>query len=156
MLEKIPEPMEPSEVYPFTRQRVLIVEDDEEHAVLLRAVLPSSGLDVSTFVVGSLREARTHLLAEDRFGGHGERSMPSLILLDLGLPDGNGFEMLEWLKNAFPDIPVLVLTSSDRPEDRQRSLALGAKAFRTKPGDFREVVGVIEGLLNEWRHRVGA
>jgi DNA-binding response OmpR family regulator len=146
----------PSKAYTFARQRVLIVEDEPEHAVLLRAVLQNSGLDLSTFVVESLRAARTHLMAEDRFGDHGHRAMPSLILLDLWLPDGDGFQMLEWLKNAFPYIPVLVLTSSSRPEDRQRSLALGAKAFRTKPDDFREVVGVIEGLLEEWRLRIGA
>lgn len=146
----------PSEDYRFARQRVLIVEDEEEQAVLLRAVLERSGLDVSTFVVGSLRAARTHLMAEDRFGDQGQRSLPSLILLDLWLPDGTGFQMLEWLKLAFPSIPVLVLTASKRPEDRERSLALGAKAFRTKPDDFREVIGVITSLLDEWRHKIGA
>ena len=141
----------PPDTYMFARQRVLIVEDEEEHAILLRAVLQSSGLDVSTFVVGSLKAARTHLMAEDRFGDQGQRSMPSLILLDLFLPDGDGFEMLEWLENVFPNIPVLVLTSSSRPSDRERALALGAKAFKTKPSDFRDVLGVIETLLEEWR-----
>jgi DNA-binding response OmpR family regulator len=144
----------PSDAYVFARQRVLIVEDDAEQAVLLRAVLKRNCPEVSTFIVDSLRAARTHLMAEDRFGDQGQRSMPSLILLDLWLPDGNGFQMLEWLKNAFPHIPVLVLTSSDRPEDRQLSLSLGAKAFRTKPDDFREVVGVIKSLLEEWQHQI--
>ena len=145
----------PSQEYMFARQRVLIVEDNEEHGVLLRAVLAHSELDVSTFVVGSLKEARTHLLAQDRFGDQGDRAMPSLILLDLWLPDGHGFEMLEWLSRVFPNIPVLVLTSSERPEDRQRSLELGAKDFRTKPTDFHEVVGVVRELLAEWQDCAG-
>lgn len=144
------EEVETPDALAFTRQRVLIVEDEKAQAVRLRAILDSSDLDVSTFIVGSLKAARTHLMAEDRFGDHGQRSMPSLILLDLWLPDGDGFQMLEWLRDAFPSIPVLVLTSSDRPEDRRRSLALGAKAFHTKPEKPRDLIRVVASLLKEW------
>jgi len=144
------------DTYHFARQRVLLIEDDEEQAVLLRVLLRRAVPDISVFVVASLKAARTHLMAQDRFGDQGERSIPSLIILDLGLPDGSGFEMLDWLKKSFSRVPVFVLTASDSEEDRKRSFDLGAHDFRTKPEDFQDVIDVIVGLLDEFRDRVRA
>ena len=78
--------------------------------------------------------------------------LPRLILLDLNMPRMNGFEALEALRNvpAFQKIPVVVLTTSNRAEEKQRSMALGADGFLSKPPSQQAVVSMLEQLTADW------
>ena len=78
--------------------------------------------------------------------------LPRLILLDLNMPRMNGFEALEALRNvpAFQTIPVVVLTTSNRTEDKQKSLALGANGFLSKPPSQQGVICMLEQLTADW------
>ena len=74
---------------------------------------------------------------------------PSLIILDLGLPAGDGYVVLERLQSndALSDIPVIVLTARDSQSSEKRSLTAGAAAFFQKPADNNELMEVIRATL---------
>ncbi|CAN5535353.1 response regulator [soil metagenome] len=78
--------------------------------------------------------------------------LPLLILLDINMPRQNGFETLTELRNipAFSDLPVIMLTTSSADEDRQRSLALGANQFLTKPLSYKQLRYMAQALSQEW------
>ncbi|HEX6401425.1 MAG TPA: response regulator, partial [Actinomycetota bacterium] len=98
-------------------------------------------------------EAEGHetVVAEDgRSGLELARSEhPDAIVLDLMMPDLNGYEVLDALQQGEAhDVPVLVLTAVTTSGDRQRCLAEGADAVMTKPFDPREVADAVTGLLS--------
>jgi len=77
--------------------------------------------------------------------------MPDLIILDLGLPAGDGFSVLERLKAnlTLTSIPVIVVSARDRNENRERALKAGARAFLQKPVDNARLLSVIRQALGE-------
>ena len=78
-----------------------------------------------------------------------ERS-PELVILDVNLPDGSGYDYLKWLRER-SQLPVLVLTANDMEMDEVRSLALGADDYMTKPADEEELLLRIKALLRRAR-----
>lgn len=113
---------------------ILLVDDHalfrEGMALLLHTLLE----DVSTAEAGSCEQAFAHL--------HGAAAV-DLILLDLGLPDMSGFDGLVHLRREFPDIPVVVLSSTDDRASVLRALDNGAMGFVPKSASS----GVLEGAL---------
>jgi DNA-binding response OmpR family regulator len=83
-----------------------------------------------------------------------QKEHPHLIILDLGLPAGDGFAVLKLLRQypALEDIPVIVLTARDPESAEKRALESGAVAFFQKPADNEELLGVIRACLQTgWR-----
>lgn len=108
-----------------TRHRILIVEDDATLAGGLCRALQSENAE--TINCGTLRDAGAELTkrqgTEERF---------SLIVLDINLPDGNGLDFLQQVKNKY-DINVIMLTANDMETDIVTGLELGADDYITKP-----------------------
>jgi CheY-like chemotaxis protein len=79
--------------------------------------------------------------------------LPRLVLLDLNMQRMNGFETLAELRRnpAYKDLPVIILTTSDAEADRQRSLALGADGFLTKPPSQEGIVHMLKQLTADWQ-----
>ena len=77
------------------------------------------------------------------------KELPNLIILDLGLPAGDGFAVLDHLQreDRLSSIPVIVLTARDPQSSEQRSLAAGAAAFFQKPADNTELLEMIRATL---------
>jgi two-component system KDP operon response regulator KdpE len=123
----------------MSAKKILIVDDDEHLLIGLAAKLKANGYAVVSAAdgVGAVAVAR--------------REAPDLILLDLGLPAGDGFLLLERLK-ALTDIlaiPVIVLSARDPSTNKQRALKAGAVAFFQKPPDNREFMSAIRHALGE-------
>jgi PAS domain S-box-containing protein len=118
---------------------VLIAEDDRDTVSLLGYVLRTNGFTVETATRGG------EVMATAR------KVKPSLILLDVKLPDLDGYAILEKLKAdpALRSVPVIVMTSSEVVSDkkRQKVLALGAERFIEKPFSVEELVEQIEGAI---------
>ena len=78
-----------------------------------------------------------------------QKEQPNLIILDLGLPAGDGFVVLERLQNSdtLSNIPVIVLTARDPQSNEQKTLQAGAAAFFQKPADNNELLDVIRAPL---------
>jgi DNA-binding response OmpR family regulator len=108
--------------------RILIVEDEERIASFVRKGLDASGF--TTTVVGTGTEAVDYAVT----GGF------DLMLLDLGLPDTDGFDVLRRVRSLGVDIPVVILTARDGVRDTVTGLETGADDYVTKPFRFEELL----------------
>ena len=121
----------------MANKKILIVEDDPDVRQGLSLRLRANGYDIffAGDVVASLIEARKH--------------QPDLIILDLGLPAGDGFLVIERLKavEALAAIPIIVVSARAGVANQERALAAGVKAFLQKPVDNGELLAVIQKTL---------
>jgi DNA-binding response OmpR family regulator len=115
--------------------RLLVVEDNDELARLLTRGLAAAGFAAD--VVATAGDARD-VLATTRY---------SAIVLDLGLPDGDGLAVLRELRGRHDTTPVLVLTARGGVHDRVTGLRSGADDYLAKPFEFEELVARIQALL---------
>jgi two-component system response regulator len=131
---------------------LLVLEDARDHALLVRVAARRAlpGLDVR--VAGDGREGIAYLCGTPPFQDRRSHPLPDLIILDLLMPDVDGFTVLEWIRGqrGATRAPVVVLTSSENPEHEERSLALGARAFYRKPGDLESLGEIVRGIVEEW------
>ena len=114
--------------------RVLVVEDDEDIADVLRRSLRQEGHEVQTATDGeqALQSARDF--------------MPDLVVLDLGLPRLDGVEVCRRLR-AEGDVPILILTARTDTEDRVRGLDAGADDYLVKPFERAELLARLRALM---------
>jgi two-component system response regulator RegX3 len=115
--------------------RVLIIEDDESIAAPLAKGLSREGLEVERLTRG---EAALVRLSD---GG----PQPDVVLLDLGLPDVDGFDVCRRLRAA-SDVPIIVVTARSEEVDRVIGLELGADDYIVKPFGFRELLARIRAV----------
>jgi len=115
--------------------RILLVEDD-----LLLAKATALGLDQANFVVDIAGNAQVaeHFLSVYSY---------HIVLLDLGLPDKSGLEILKYIRSKNSNIGILILTAQDRVQDRISGLKAGADDFITKPYDLDEVIARIQAIV---------
>jgi DNA-binding response OmpR family regulator len=120
-------------------KKILIVDDDQHLLVGLSARLKANGYKVSSAIdaVSAITVAR--------------KEMPDLIILDLGLPAGDGFLVLERIGGLadIGGIPVIVLSAGDPSDNKKRALDSGAVAFFQKPPDNHEFLAAIRQALGE-------
>ncbi len=129
--------------------RILLVEDDEDHVFLIRRALADLEDVAVTVEVAGDGEQATERLARSRYEPGGR---PQLVLLDLKMPRMDGLEVLRRVRadEAARGLPVVVLTSSERQEDREEALRLGASWFVCKPTDGRRLRSEIQQLAHHW------
>ena len=123
----------------MNQRKILIVDDDPEMQLALRVRLKANNYAVYFAGDGmaGIEETRKH--------------SPDLILLDLGLPAGDGFSVLEQLRGnkSMNSIPVIVVSGRDKVASCGRSLQAGAKAFLQKPVDDARLLSLVAQYLGE-------
>jgi len=115
--------------------RLLLVDDEENLRSMLEAALRHSGFEVHPVATG---RAALDAVRELR---------PDLIVLDVMLPDLDGFDVIKRLRSAGDRTPVLFLTARDATEDRVRGLTLGGDDYLVKPFSLEELVARITAVL---------
>lgn len=121
-----------------TPKKILVVDDEPEICNVLRLCLENEGYQVAT--AGTGREALASVAAE----------RPDLILLDVVMPDMNGFEVLKRLRAdaATADIVVVFLTARSEYDDMAKSWEKGVDLHLSKPFNFVEVTDFVKCLLD--------
>jgi two-component system, chemotaxis family, response regulator Rcp1 len=129
--------------------QILLVEDNPAHADMLRETLKQIKIANNLYVVEDGELAMDFLHKRGEFAAS---PRPGLVLLDLGLPKKNGFEVLAEIK-ADPDlkrIPVVILTTSKSEEDILKSYDLHANTFIRKPVNLNQFLEVVKSIENYW------
>ena len=123
----------------MSKAKIRIIDDDNDMRRALHIRLRSHGYE-TVFASDGLSAMKAAL-----------KEMPDLILLDLGLPAGDGFVVMERLqKNTkLSCIPVIVLTARERKTNQEKAIAAGCCAFFQKPADNGELIEAIDKALRE-------
>jgi DNA-binding response OmpR family regulator len=118
----------------FDRRRILVVDDEERMVRFIRMNLEHDGFQVAEAFNG--KQAIQKL----------RDTTPDLILLDVMMPDIDGFEVLETIREG-SNVPVIMLTAKGEEDDRVRGLELGADDYITKPFSPRELVSRVKAVI---------
>ena len=132
------------------RLKILHIEDSEEDALLFGRACGAAGLQADVHEVRNGSEAVSYLEGDGNFADRNAYPLPDLIVLDLNMPEMNGFDFLRWPRAhaAFLLLPVLVFTRSKSAEDKVRAIAEGATAYFVKPENFEMFVRIAESFRN--------
>jgi len=119
---------------PFKSRRILVVDDEERMVRFIRLNLEHDGFRVTDAYNGTqaINKVRS--------------SLPDLVLLDVMMPDLDGFEVLKIIREV-SSVPVIMLTAKGEEDDRVRGLELGADDYVTKPFSPRELVSRVKAVL---------
>jgi len=124
-------------------RRLLIVEDDKPIAAAIARALAKAGYEAT--IVGS-GEAALYVLAKESY---------DQVLLDIGLPGIDGFEVLRRIRATGSSVPVLVVTARDSVDDRVLGLSLGADDYLAKPFEVLELVARVHALARRGGSQTG-
>ena len=118
------------------RALVAVVDDDIRVLKALRRLLETAGFDVNTYSTGAgfLSDIPTN--------------PPDCVVLDLHMPEMNGFAVQEVLANRPDTLPVIVITGQDSPQAYERVMRRGAKAYMCKPVDDEALLGAIRSAVS--------
>src|SRR6202522_4283137 len=119
--------------------RLLVVDDEATILELLSGSLRFAGYEVVTAANGAEAVRATAL------------SRPDLVLLDVMMPDGDGFETLRRIRSGGSEVPVIFLTARDEVPDRVKGFAMGGDDYVTKPFSLDELLGRIRAVLKRTR-----
>jgi DNA-binding response OmpR family regulator len=123
----------------MSRRKILVVEDDRDQRQAIGIRLRANGYDVAFAADGMQAVA----------GVRKER--PDLVLLDIGLPGGDGFSVMQRIKSMSPSagLPIIVMSARDAASNRELVLAAGAEAFLPKPTENQVLIASIRRALGE-------
>jgi CheY-like chemotaxis protein len=126
---------------------ILVADDSEEDRFFLRKALRGHP---HFFIVAEVEDGDqvvSYLSGTGEFGNRKKYPFPDVLLLDLGMPCRTGFEILAWLQtNRLYNLLVVILSGSCLPEDANKSLELGAKAFFKKDASQNEQAAVLQRI----------
>ena len=118
---------------------ILLVDDDPDVRLAMHVRLKANGYDTcfASDALSSISEAR--------------KQQPNVIILDLGLPSGDGFVVIQRLKRhpSLAVIPIIVVSARDVSGNQERALKAGAKVYLQKPVDNAELLAIIRQTLGE-------
>jgi len=117
---------------------LLHVEDEDGAAFLFRSAVREAGFAAIVFRVSNGEEALAFLR---RSGPYAQAERPKLMVLDLNLPKIDGLSVLSRIRNdeSLKSIPVVVISTSSRPSDKEKAFSLGARHYIVKPDTFEEL-----------------
>lgn len=131
--------------------RILVAEDNPGDVELVREALREYNVDCKLYVARDGGEVEQYL---ERLGKYEDAPRPDLLLLDLNLPKAHGFELFQMFRAhaQCTATPVVIMTSSSAPRDRERAAALGAARYFCKPcelAEFLKLGSVVRDVVHE-------
>jgi CheY-like chemotaxis protein len=131
---------------------ILYVEDEETDVLLLQHAFSRAGITTLLKTVKDGKAAMEYLAGDGPFGDRRLYPLPELVLLDLNLPYWSGFEVLKWIRQQphLCRLPVVVFTSSSRPDDVARAYDAGANGYLVKPNALEDLKAQVLALRDFW------
>jgi CheY-like chemotaxis protein len=131
---------------------ILLVEDNEDHALLIRRAF-WKGIPISPLqAVTSGEEAIEYLEGTGRYSNQEEFPLPTVVVLDLKLPGMDGFDVLRWIRKhpGLKALRVVIMTCSELDQDLNLAYQLGANSFIVKPAALDDLIQMIEVSRKYW------
>jgi len=127
-----------------SKKRILVVEDDQSVQEMIRIMLERVGYE--TILASDVAAAVQVLRA---------KPLPDVVLLDLMLPDIDGFELLRQMraKSVFDNLPIIIVSAIVDPEKIRKGLELGADRYVTKPGIVHNLIKTVQDVLRNGRRK---
>lgn len=131
---------------------ILIVEDDPEDRMLAEDAINESEPIFPVRFLEDGEELLAYLQHKGKFAELASSPAPGVIVMDLNMPRLDGREALAKIKShpVFKSIPVIILTTSNNAKDIENCYSLGANSYITKPGNYRELVKLMDMIKNYW------
>lgn len=131
---------------------ILLVEDNLQDEILILRAFRRANMINPIDVARDGQQALDYLFRQGEFADRKSPDLPTVVLLDIGLPRLSGLEVLERLRadTRTALLPVVILTSSDEERDRLKSYEVGANSFVRKPVDFAEFAETVARLGVYW------
>jgi CheY-like chemotaxis protein len=137
------------------RPVILLVDDNPHDVVLIRLAFRRVGIIDTIQLVKDGAEAMRYINGEGAYADRHQFPIPTLILLDLKMPQTSGFDVLQWIREQpeLSNVIVVVMSGSKNDQDIERAYALGANSYLIKPTRFEEMVKMMETLKDytAWR-----
>jgi CheY-like chemotaxis protein len=131
---------------------ILYVEDEETDIMLLQHVFTRVGITNLLKTVKDGKEAKEYLAGNAPYGDRRQHPLPGLLLLDLNLPYWSGLEVLGWIRQQarLKWLPVVIFTSSRRPDDIVKAYEGGANGYLVKPNSLADLTTMVQSLRDFW------
>lgn len=133
-------------------QVVLSVDDNDVDGALLERAFKRCSIPSRLFRVAEGPQAMAYLTGHGIYNDREAYPLPDLILLDLVMPKMSGIEVLQWIRGQ-PELKrtaVLILTSSEKPEDVKTATKTGANGYLVKPTKFEDLKSMVRTIYSEW------
>lgn len=123
---------------------VWIVDDDEDDRLFIRSAFQRTKKPIQVRILSDGDQLIPQLV--------NCTELPRLILLDINMDRQNGFETLQQVRSTptFAHLPIVMFTTSSDAADQQRSFALGANQYLTKPSRYDQLIALAEDLTEQW------
>ena len=127
---------------------ILLVDDNPHDVILLRLAFRRVGIIDPIKLVNDGAEAVRYLKGEGPYADRQAYPTPTLVLLDLKMPQTSGFDVLQWIRSepSLQGLMVVVMTGSKDSDDVQRAYQLGADSYLVKPARFSDLVKITQSL----------
>src|SRR5438105_7450294 len=131
---------------------ILLVEDSADDALLLTKAAEQTLGGVRVLGVSSGLAAMQYLQGQEIYADRNLYPFPEIVLLDLKMPEIDGFQVLRWIRQQplMKRLPVIVLTGSTLQKDSEQAYDNGANSYLVKPSDFNQMVETMKSLGEFW------
>ncbi len=129
---------------------VLLAEDNADDAIFIKRAIRKAGAPVSLQHVENGEEAMSYLLGEGCYCDRERYPFPALIVTNMKMPRMNGLELLAWIKQqpSLKHLPVLVMSSSEDPDEMSQVAALGGSSYFVKTSSLDTLKEVVKHMMS--------
>ena len=127
-------------------ENIMLVDDSHSDAILLTRSLKRAGLKEAVIHIHDPREAVAYLKGDDRYADRNKHPLPDILLLDLKMPEIDGFQLLRWARSQphLGRIVIVIVTRTDDPRLIQMCYQLGANSFLSKDANVEELRNFVQ------------
>lgn len=131
---------------------ILLIEDSDDDVLLTQLALRRAKIQNPLIVTRDARHGIAYLEGTGLYSNRAEFPIPGLVLLDISLPDSDGFEILRWIRahSGLRSLRVVMLTCSNEHRDIDDAYSLGCNSYVVKPVRFCDYVELMQVLVRFW------